>query len=139
MSINVIQPIALAIRENGTYAPFSGEALKYAGEMTLLGMGMIFSVLGLLWGVLALFKVIFAGKSPKAPKEKAEKKSAPAPAPVAVKEEAAPAAVATDDTALIAVLTAAIAAYRAEEGLPEGGFRVISFKRSGGRAWNAKK
>ena len=40
---------------------------------------------------------------------------------------------------LLAVLTAAIAAYRSEEGLPEGGFRVVSFKRAGGRAWNAKK
>lgn len=44
---------------------FSSERLAYAGKMTLLGMLMIFSVLGLLWAVLALFKVIFAGKSPK--------------------------------------------------------------------------
>ena len=108
MSFNVIQTVALAVRENGTFVPFSGDAFQYAGEMTLLGMGMIFSVLGLLWGVLALFKVIFAGKSAKAPKVKAEK-SAPAPAPVAEEPVAAPEVAAADDTALIAVLTAAIA------------------------------
>ena len=41
---------------------FSPERWAYAGQMTLLGMLMIFSVLAILWGVLALFKVIFAQK-----------------------------------------------------------------------------
>ena len=51
---------------------------------------------------------------------------------------------AADDGELIAVITAAIAAYRAsEEGMSAaeaGGFRVVSFKRaSTGRAWNSNK
>ncbi len=137
MNWNVLQTLALAIRENGTYAPFSGEAWKYAGEMTLLGMGMIFTVLALLWGVLAIFKLVFAQKTPKA---EPKKEAAAAPveeAPTAVAEPTAPAS--TDDTALIAVLTAAVAAYRDEEG-EVGGFRVVSFKRAAGaRGWNAKK
>ena len=135
MSWNYLQAFALSIREDGTYAPFSGEAFKYAGEMTLLGMGMIFTVLALLWGVLAIFKLVFAEKAPKTEKPKA----APvAPAEPTSVEEAA-SAMATDDTALIAVLTAAVAAYRDAEG-ESGGFRVVSFKRaSGSRGWNARK
>ena len=116
---------------------FSPERLALAGQMTLLGMGMIFAVLAILWGVLAIFKLIFA---------KPEKKKAkPAPAapqaePVVVPEPVvAPAA--TDDAELIAVLTAAIAAYEASLGneVAPGGFRVVSFRRAnGGKAWNSK-
>ena len=118
---------------------FSAERLAYAGKMTLLGMMMIFAVLGLLWAVLAIFKVVFAGKSPKkvdAPKEPKETKqpkaqeNAPAPS--------APTAAPTEDLSLIAVLTAAVAAYREAEG-ESGGFRVVSFRRTSGGAWNAKK
>ena len=147
MIFNVIQPFALAMRDNGTFVPFSGEAWKYAGEMTLLGMGMIFSVLALLWGILAIFKLVFVGKSPKAPKQpkapKVEKKEEPSASQanddvISAVIAAGIQAYETDNTALIAVLTAAVAAYRAEEG-SEGGFRVVSFKRSSGRAWNAKK
>lgn len=151
MSMNVLQPFALALRENGTFAPFSGDAWQYAGEMTLLGMGMVFAVLGILWAVLTVFKLVFAGKTtkaheePKAPKAPKEKKENGASVPV--DEDAISAVIAAsiqayeadnNQTALIAVLTAAVAAYRAEEG-SEGGFRVVSFKRAGGRAWNAKK
>ena len=116
---------------------FSPERLALAGQMTLLGMGMIFAVLSILWGVLAIFKLIFA---------KPEKKKAkPAPAapkaePVVVPEPVvAPAA--TDDAELIAVLTAAIAAYEAslDNEVAPGGFRVVSFRRAnGGKAWNSK-
>jgi len=114
---------------------FSAERLALAGQMTLLGMAMIFAVLSILWGVLAIFKLIFAKPEPK-------KKAAPAPKaepvvipePVVVPEEA-------DDGELIAILTAAIAAYEASNGneVAEGGFRVVSFRRAnGGKAWNSK-
>ena len=58
--------------------------------------------------------------------------------------EPEPTVVQTDDGELVAVITAAIAAYRSsEEGLTgeaAGGFRVVSFKRAaGGRAWNSNK
>ena len=115
---------------------FSPERLALAGQMTLLGMGMVFAVLALLWGVLVIFKMIFA---------KPAKKVKPAPAapktePVVVPEPVvAPAA--SNDAELIAVLTAAIAAYEASLGneVAPGGFRVVSFRRAnGGKAWNSK-
>ena len=115
---------------------FSPERLALAGQMTLLGMGMVFAVLAVLWGVLVIFKMIFA---------KPEKKVKPAPAapkaePVVVPEPVvAPAA--SNDAELIAVLTAAIAAYEASLGneVAPGGFRVVSFRRAnGGKAWNSK-
>ena len=34
---------------------FSPERLSYAGQMTLLGMLMVFLVLAILWGILTLF------------------------------------------------------------------------------------
>lgn len=135
-----LNSFALSIRTDGTYEPFSAEAWKYVGEMILLGMGMIFCVLGILWGVLALFKVVFVGKEKK-PKPVAPRAAAPKaePARTVVAEESAPISAPTDDAQLIAVLTAAIEAYRSAEG-EVGGFRVVSFKRAtSGRAWNAKK
>ena len=115
---------------------FSPERLALAGQMTLIGMGMIFSVLGLLWGVLAIFKVVFARPAPKKAKPVAEVK-----APTAVVTEPEPVTTAQNDDELIAVITAAIAAYIAEEepDAYQGGFRVVSFRRAnGGKAWNAK-
>ena len=53
------------IRPDGTYLPFSADAWRYAGGMTLLGMLMVFSVLAILWIVLAVFKLIFVGVEPK--------------------------------------------------------------------------
>ena len=129
---------ALAIRPDGTYTPFSGDAIKYALEMTLLGMGMIFAVLGILWGVLSIFKLVFA--RPKKVNKAKEIKAEPAPEVVADSETVtAPAA--TDDGELIAILTAAIIAYEAEQNpeAPIGNFRVVSYRRAnGGRSWNAK-
>ena len=139
MNINVfISNIALALREDGTYTPFSADAWGYAGEMTLLGMGMVFAVLAILWAVLALFKVFFA-------KSSTDKKK---PEPVANEIKAAPIAPVAEktlnnDAQLVAVLTAAVAAYMSEEQggayVPDGSFRVVSFKRvRNGRAWNSK-
>ncbi len=128
---------------------FSAENLTMAGQTLLLGMVMIFSVLTILWGVLSIFKLIFAGKTPKAPKapkqtnkQGKEKESIPddvMTAVIAASIQAYEEDQARNDTALVAVLTAAVAAYRAAEG-SDGEFRVVSFKRTGAvRAWNAKK
>ncbi len=144
---------ALELRADGTYTPFSSEAWGYAGQMTLLGMVMVFSVLAILWGVLAIFKLIFAGKAPKTEKPAKAPAKKSAPAKTAAKPDGAQpapdelmavltAAVAAhqSNTEIIAVLTAAVAAYRAENG--ENGdissFRVVSFKRGGARAWNKR-
>lgn len=125
-----------------TYAlALNSETLTMMWQTPLLGMGMIFAVLSILWGILALMKFIMVGKSPKA--KKAEKPSAIAEVieeSAAVIEESA---ADTDDGELVAIIAAAVAAYRESEGLGEeytGGFRVVSFRRAnGGRAWNANK
>ena len=115
---------------------FSTERLAYAGKMTLLGMLMIFAVLGLLWGVLALFKVIFAGEKPKEKKQSEPKAAEPVKAEPA---KVAAVTASTQDLALIAVLTAAVAAYREAEN-ENGAFRVVSFRKaSDARAWNTRK
>ena len=110
------------------------EKLALSGEMLLRGLGTVFLVLAILWGIIALFSV-FSGTAekkpapapkPQAPAKKAETKAEPAPAPV-------PAPAQTDDGALIAAITATIEAYRAEEGLSGLPYRVVSFKRKSGR------
>lgn len=143
MKFTMLSNILLAIRENGTYEPFSAEAWEYSGQMTLLGMVMVFAVLAILWLVLSIFKIFFAGKTQKAQKPQkteavkraVEKAAAPAPAQTV-------ATVNTRDEELIAVLTAAVAAYMSEESGTEvsvDGLRVVSFRRvSGGRSWNTK-
>lgn len=111
-------------------AAFSPERLALAGQMTLIGMGMIFAVLAILWGVLVVFKLVFTK-----PTKKSEEKIATAPAQTQKEAEQ------TDDQELIAVITAAVAAYMDSEN-PEGAlnrFRVVSFRRAnGGRSWNVK-
>ena len=115
---------------------FSQERLALAGQMTLLGMVMIFAVLSILWAILAIFQRVMAGNAEK-PAE--EPKKATAPAPVV----ASPAPVSNDDEVIAAVIAAAVAAYMSDESNTEaaynGGFRVVSFRRvQGGKAWNSK-
>ena len=108
--------------------------VSYAIRMTVLGMGMVFSVLALLWLVLVIFKNALTEKPSKA---KAEEASEPAPAP-------APAVTpvpAGDDPAIVAAITAAIAAtIDSDPALSQqfaGGFRVVSFKKKSGKtSWN---
>lgn len=75
-----------------------GEALATGGETTVIGLAIVFAVLIILMIVLMLFKVIFY----KAPKKQSE------PAPVT--ENAEPVKEDMDESELIAVLTAAVAA-----------------------------
>ena len=121
------------------FAPFSAESWMYAAQMTVIGMGMIFAVLALLWLVLTLFKFVFVGKN----EENNEKKSDSAVNKTDnIHKEQAPVAPAVsevvDDAVTAAIITAAIAAYMAEQGVDEDGFRVVSFKRVSNRAWNNK-
>lgn len=106
------------------------DKFSMSGEMLLRGMGTVFMVLIILWLILKIFGAVFGGttkekpQSAPAPKAaKAEAPDAPAPAPV---QTAAPA---QDDSQLIAVITAAIAAYQSESGKPNLPFRVVSFTR----------
>ncbi len=119
-----------------------GERLEYALQGTVTGMVMVFAVLGLLFGIISLSKVVFYDipEKKRMKKQKAhaavEAADAPTPAPEA---ESAESINAQDDGELIAVITAAVAAmiesgdYKNEFA---GGFRVVSFKRSAKGAWN---
>ena len=114
-----------------------GERLTDGLQVFVIGILAVFGVLAVLWGVLALFKVVFYD----IPKKKAEaKKNKPEEtAPVTEAAPAAPAAteVSSDDTQLITVITAAIAAYNAENGASALPFRVVSYKRvRGANGWN---
>ena len=119
---------------------FSSERLALAGQMTLLGMVMIFAVLAAIMAVLIIMERVFARKA-----DGKAKKAEPAPAPAPKTPEAPVPVVETveDDGAVIAAITAAISAILADEGSDsayQGGFRVVSFKRSNrGTPWNSAR
>ena len=91
--------------------------------------------------MLKIFGSVFAGEetkaakqaeAAKAPKKEAAKKAEPKPAPASAAAPAqapAPAPAAQDDRELIAVITAAIAAYQSASGQPNLPFRVVSYTR----------
>lgn len=81
-----------------------GEALAMGGETTVIGLAIVFSVLIILMIVLVLFKVVFY-KDPKKQKTAEVKNETPS-AETAVQETADE----IEETELIAVLTAAVAA-----------------------------
>ena len=99
------------------------ELIREAALNTLLGMGTTFAVLISLSLIITLFGKILNGgfNKPKA-SSGAGKKSAPAPAPEE-KVEKAPepvaAGAAEDDSALMAVISAAVAAYESSDVSPE--------------------
>ena len=108
--------------------PLSPARLQRAGLMIIQGMGMVFLVLAVLWLVLLIFKKVFY-------KDPAAAKMTPEPAP------AAPVATPANDDALVAAITAAVAAYiESDPALSSqfaGGFRVVSFKKKNGKtSWN---
>lgn len=104
-----------------------GERLVKGLQTLGLGMAIVFAVLIIIWGACELLHIAVHGTG--------EKKTVAAPA-----AEPTPAVVtaptATDDSELIAVITAAVAAVLDQ---PTSSFRVVSFRRSGdkGHAWNA--
>jgi sodium pump decarboxylase gamma subunit len=81
----------------------SMETIISGGVVSVIGLGTVFAVLAILWGVLELMRIIFAPKTDK-PAVAPEAIPAPVAAPVA------PAPAKADDGELIAILTAAIAA-----------------------------
>lgn len=102
--------------------------LQRAGLNTIMGIGIVFLMLIFLSFVIYLFRFIPAlleGKKKEAP-------AAPAAAPVPVPAAAAPAEELTDDTELIAVIAAAIAA---SEGTSTDGFVVRSIRKVNRKKW----
>ena len=109
------------------------ERISYAGTLTLLGMLVIFAVLSIVWLAIVLMRAVLS----RFEKEPA-KKDLPAPsAPVSE----APSAVnqpVTDDGAILAAITAAIAVVWESEH-PNTGFRVVSYRHLDARKpWNTK-
>ena len=105
-----------------------GEKGALSLKMILMGMGTVFAVLFIIWAVLTVFRLVMDGVR----KGKKQPEPAPAAAPAPVTGDK------TDDGALIAAITAAVAAYRASETGPSGRtvpFRVVSFARSGSGPW----
>ncbi len=118
----ITNPVFLTDTFDPTKAMDFAEAIPYGLQTALLGMGVIFAVLILLWGVLSVFKIVFykGGKDEPA-------KAAPAPVPAAAPAPAPAAPAATDDAELIAAITAAIAVVM---DAPQTSFRVVSFRRT---------
>ena len=108
----------------------AGEDITYAeaGLNTAMGLGIVFCALAFISLVITLEGKIFGalGKKKAAPKTPEVPKAA-APAVVEEVEED------TDDTELVAVITAAIYAYEAENGgeVPADGLVVRSIRRMG--------
>lgn len=102
-----------------------GERAAYSGRMFLIGQGTIFIALAILWGVLVLFNRLVV-KAPRENPPAASQKSAP----VQAKPAPAQAGVPQNNDAVIAAITAAVAATLAEENGGEApAFRVVSFRR----------
>lgn len=103
-----------------------GDLMVRAALNTLIGMGTVFIVLILISLIIACFGFI-----PKIQAKFAKKEETPVAVPVqtAVVEEEEELA---DDTELVAVIAAAIAAY---EGTSTEGFRVRSIKRANTKKW----
>ncbi len=110
-----------------------GERASLAGEVTVIGLLIVFAVLAILMIALYIFQFfMYTLPQRKKKAEEAGAAAASAETPAPVDEEDA-----GDDLALIAVLTAAVAAYESEANGYTGGFRVVSFKRKSGRtSWD---
>ena len=97
--------------------------MKNAALNTLMGIGTVFVILAMLIFLISLFKYI-PGSGAQQVKKKKEEAAAPAPAPVPV--ATAPVQEETDNSELIAVIAAAIAA---SEGTTTDGFVVRSIRK----------
>lgn len=106
----------------------TGEIMAKAGMNTLIGMGTVFVVLILISLIISCFT--FISKFEKRQK----KQEAPAPAAAApVVEQIAAKEELSDDTELVAVIAAAIAAY--EGAASTDGFVVRSIRKSNKSKW----
>ena len=119
-----------------------GERALYGLQVFVIGIVTVFAVLAILWGVMSLFRLFFYTIPQK---KKAVKVDAPRPIepfddvpephqiPLATAQGGE-----TDDKLLVAILTAAVAAYEGDgTTAPTGSFRVVSYRRAYGSAgWN---
>ena len=106
----------------------TGEIMAKAGMNTLIGMGTVFAVLILISLIISCFT--FISKIEASQKQKTE---TPAPAADPVVEQIAAKEELSDDTELVAVIAAAIAAY--EGAASTDGFVVRSIRKSNKSKW----
>ena len=122
-----------------------GEKFALCGRMILTGMGTVFFVLVILWGVIAIFGAV-ARLSERREQQRIMEEVRNSPAPNDMKPAPArdvfpePEEDAGEDPGvLIAVITAAVEAYRAAEGKPAGSYRVVSFRqKTTKKSWNGR-
>lgn len=102
------------------------EKLSLCGQMILTGLGTVFIVLLVLWGIISIFGLIAKSSNKQVPVKTVQD----TPTANAVEKTIDH----NDD--LIAVIMASIEAYRLSEG-KTGSYRVVSFRRNSGRkSWN---
>ncbi len=111
------------------------EKISVSATTLVIGMLTVFAVLTLIMFVLMIIGKFFEKNS-----KSSEKKEAVESTPVVVSQPSpvasAPIATGTDDTAVIAAISAAISVYTEQ---PIGSFRVVSYRKTSTKtAWNKK-
>lgn len=103
------------------------DAIPFGLETVLLGMGVVFLALIILWAVLSVFRLVFY--KPATDEKKAAEASKPQSKSEPVSESVTEVTTLpqTDDAELVAVITAAIASML---DAPHTSFRVVSFRRT---------
>ena len=131
MEFTLIADEDLSKVETISFSPVytTGEKMAKAGMNTLMGMGVVFVVLIFISWLISMFKYISVFEA-KMKAKKSAAAAAPAPAAAPAEEENL-----TDDTELVSVITAAIAAYEGKETV-DNGLVVRSIKRVSNRNWN---
>jgi hypothetical protein len=121
--------LALEVIANETRFDNIEDAFAYGLPTALFGFAIVFAVLILIWGCLALFKVFFH-TIPNARKNSSEAKPEIVSEPISDSANIQAAAVLTksDNTSIIAAIIAAISAFRTNNG-QNGSLRVVSFKK----------
>lgn len=110
-----------------------GERLSSAGIMLLQGMITVFLVLFIIMLSLLVMEFFFKRKDRK------NKEASQTAVDVPMTGDTVSSSEEASEGELIAVITASVAAFRAENKESSGGFRVVSFKKTGGNTnWNKK-
>lgn len=106
-----------------------GDRMKDAGIYAVLGLAIVLVVLALIWGVLAIFGVVFGREEKKNAQADNEKKEE-------IGTDPATAADKDDSAAVAAAVTAAVSLIFEEEAAASrrspSSFRVVAFRRAGG-------
>lgn len=100
------------------------DRLSLGGQTMLLGLLVVFAMLFVIYLCMMIMQAVFTRRSKKAAKKTVPVMSTEVPAPAVQTTDAA--FTQTDDTQLVAAITAAIAAYTGDA---PSSFRVVSFKK----------